>query len=49
MKLLSIVFSFYNEDKNIPELIARVSSQMKKLENWDYELIFVILLKTQAN
>ena len=25
----------------IPELIGRVSSQMKKLENWDYELIFV--------
>ena len=41
MKLLSIVFSFYNEEKNIPELIDRVSSQMKKLENWDYELIFV--------
>ena len=41
MKLLSIVFSFHNEEKNIVELINRTSSIITKLGNWDYELIFV--------
>ena len=41
MKLLSIVFSFRNEEKNIPELIERISSTLKKLNNWKFELIFV--------
>ena len=41
MKLLSIVFSFRNEEKNIPELIERISSALKKLNNWKFELIFV--------
>ena len=41
MKLLSIVFSFRNEEKNLSELIKRTSEIIKKLDNWDYEFIFV--------
>ena len=41
MKLLSIIFSFRNEERNIPELIKRISSVLTKLNNWNYELIFV--------
>ncbi len=41
MKLLSIVFSFRNEEGNIEPLVKRVSNTMQKLENWKYELIFV--------
>ena len=41
MKLLSIIFSFRNEEKNIPELIDRVKSTLSKLQNWNFELIFV--------
>ena len=41
MKLLSIIFSFRNEEKNIPELIARVKSTLSKVKNWNFELIFV--------
>ena len=41
MKLLSIVFSFRNEEGNIEPLIKRISTTMKKIENWKYELIFV--------
>ena len=41
MKLLSIIFSFRNEEGNIPELIKRVTSSLKELKDWNYELIFV--------
>ena len=41
MKLVSIVFSFRNEEKNIKELIKRVDSAFKKVESYKYELIFV--------
>ena len=41
MKLLSIVFSFRNEEGNIEPLVKRISSTMEKIENWKYELIFV--------
>ena len=41
MKLLSIVFSFRNEEGNIEPLVNRISTTMKKIENWKYELIFV--------
>ena len=41
MKLLSIIFSFRNEEKNLNELIERISSSLKKVNNWKYELIFV--------
>ena len=41
MKLLSIVFSFRNEEKNIPDLIDRVVKTLDKLPDWKHELIFV--------
>ena len=41
MKLVSIVFSFKNEEKNLKELISRVDNTFKKIENYKYELIFV--------
>ena len=41
MKLISIVFSFKNEEKNIPELIDRTTKALTKFSHWNYELIFV--------
>lgn len=41
MKLLSIVFSFKNEEKNIKPLVERIASTMTKVDGWKYELIFV--------
>ena len=41
MKLISIVFSFKNEETNIKELVERVNNTLTKLKNWKYELIFV--------
>ena len=41
MKLLSVVFSFRNEEDNIKELVDRINSSLEKLTNWKYELIFV--------
>ena len=41
MKLLSIVFSFRNEEQNLEELIKRTVSTLVSLNNWNYELIFV--------
>ena len=41
MKLVSYVFSFKNEEKNLEELIKRVDNSVKKLSNYDYELIFI--------
>lgn len=41
MKLLSIVFSFRNEEKNIPELVERTTKTLSDFRNWKYELIFV--------
>jgi glycosyltransferase involved in cell wall biosynthesis len=41
MKLLSVVFSFRNEEGNIQELVERVHNSLKKSSNWKYELIFV--------
>ena len=41
MKHISIVFSFRNEEKNLAELINRISNTINKLDNWDYEMIFV--------
>ena len=59
MKLLSIVFSFRNEEGNIKPLVKRISTTMEKIQNWKYELIFVnddstdkseqILLELQKN
>lgn len=41
MKLISFVFSFKNEENNLEELIKRVDNSVKKLKNYNYELIFV--------
>jgi len=41
MKLISIVFSFRNEEKNLQELVKRVKEVFKKIDNWNYELVFV--------
>ncbi len=41
MKLLSIVLSFRNEEKNIPLIVHSIVANMKKVENWNYEIIFV--------
>ena len=41
MKLLSVVFSFRNEEGNIQELVERVHNSLKKSSNWKCELIFV--------
>ena len=41
MRLISFVFSFKNEEKNLKELIKRVNDSVKKLTNYEYELIFV--------
>tara|TARA_B100001057_G_scaffold369710_1_gene373438 strand:- start:3130 stop:4062 length:933 start_codon:yes stop_codon:yes gene_type:complete len=41
MKLLSIVFSFRNEEGNIEPLVKRISTTMKEIKDWKYELVFV--------
>ena len=41
MKVLSVVFSFRNEEENIKELIERVVKAIEKIDSWRYELIFV--------
>ena len=41
MKLLSIVFSFKNEEKNLKELIERTAKSLSELPRWKYEMIFV--------
>jgi polyisoprenyl-phosphate glycosyltransferase len=41
MNLLSLVFSFRNEEGNLEELVERVDLSMKKVDNWRYEMIFV--------
>ena len=39
--LISIVFSFRNEEKNLKELIERVTNSLSELKDVNYELIFV--------
>jgi glycosyltransferase involved in cell wall biosynthesis len=39
--LLSFVFSFRNEEENIPELVRRVSAVAASIEDLQYEMIFV--------
>lgn len=41
MKLISFVFSFKNEEKNLKELVDRVDKTIKKVGSYKYELIFV--------
>jgi polyisoprenyl-phosphate glycosyltransferase len=39
--LLSFVFSFRNEEDNIPELVRRASMAASSIEDLQYEMIFV--------
>src|SRR5215470_3900809 len=39
--LLSFVFSFRNEQQNIPELVKRVSGVASSIDDVQYEMIFV--------
>ena len=41
MKLVSIVFSFRNEEKNLKELVSRVDATFKKVENYKYARLCV--------
>jgi dolichol-phosphate mannosyltransferase len=41
MKKISLVLSFRNEEKNIPELIDRVNKLFNKLDKYTYEFIFI--------
>ena len=41
MKLISIIFSFKNEEKNLNELIMRIETTFSKIDSCKYELIFV--------
>ncbi len=41
MRLISIIFSFKNEEKNLNELVTRVKSSLSEINNWKYELIFI--------
>tara|TARA_B110000305_G_C19351380_1_gene594438 strand:+ start:115 stop:1047 length:933 start_codon:yes stop_codon:yes gene_type:complete len=41
MKLISIIFSFKNEETNLNELIKRIKSSLSVINNWKYELIFI--------
>ena len=40
-KLISIIFSFRNEEENIIELVTRVCKVLSETNKYDYELIFV--------
>ena len=39
--MISIVFSFKDEEKNLLELVNRVTKVFEEIKNWNYELIFV--------
>ena len=41
MKLISLVFSFRNEEENLKTLVERVHKAVEKTTNWNYELVFV--------
>ena len=41
MKLISLVFSFRNEEENLKTLVDRVHKAVEKTTNWNYELVFV--------
>ena len=41
MSLVSVVFSFKNEEKNLDKLVERVKLSLSKLNNWEFEMIFV--------
>jgi dolichol-phosphate mannosyltransferase len=39
--VISVVFSFYNEEDNIPELVRRVRAALRPVVGREYEMIFV--------
>lgn len=39
-KLISVCVLCYNEEKNVAEMAFAISEQMKKLDEYDYEIIF---------
>src|SRR2546421_4740355 len=39
--MISVVFSFYNEEDNIPELVRRVRAALRPVVGLEYEMIFV--------
>ena len=41
VKRLSLVFSFKNEEENIPELVKRVEAVVDQIKIPNYEMIFV--------
>ena len=41
MQHLSLVFSFKNEEKNIPLLLERLEKTFQNIKNWTYDYIFV--------
>ena len=41
MKLLSLIFSFRNEQENLNELITRLNASLRNLSDWNFEYIFV--------
>tara|TARA_A100001015_G_scaffold318463_1_gene438436 strand:- start:213 stop:1148 length:936 start_codon:yes stop_codon:yes gene_type:complete len=40
-KKISIIFSFYNEEKNIKNSVVQIIRELKKFKKLDYELIYV--------
>jgi len=40
-KKISIIFSFYNEEKNILNSIKKISNELEKIKKINYELIYV--------
>ena len=40
-KLISLVFSFRNEEENLEALVKRTHDSLQKIDGWEYELIFV--------
>ena len=48
MKLISIVFSFKNEEQILPELIKRVTQSLVKVKNWSYENVLPFFKKIET-
>ena len=40
-KLISLVFSFRNEEENLEALVKRTHDSLQKIDGWEYEMIFV--------
>ena len=49
MKLVSIVLSFKNEEKNINEIVSLIDNVFKNLSNYNYEILFINDLSTDKS